>query len=72
MLSVHAKYKPLLATRAQGEYKWLYDWNCFMQNKLCYTGQIISKEERSNWSTIGLLIIEKKQERVDGGGMIFS
>lgn len=40
----------------------------FMQNKLSYTGQTISKEERSNWSTVGLLIIEKKQERVDGGG----
>lgn len=30
----------ILAAQAQGGYKWLYDWNWFMQNKFCYTGQM--------------------------------
>lgn len=28
---------------------------------------MISKEERSNWSTVGLLIVEKKQEKIKWG-----
>lgn len=48
-----------------------YGWNSFMQNKLSCTGRMISKKERSVWSTVGLLIGQKEWEGVTEGEMIF-